>query len=278
MLQTSSARLALIRLPFSNLLRPAAPLLAAPATSSRRFGATADLCVRRFRCTEEEAKRVEGKLQERKRHGGDYRVYNGRCDELQKRLSLSEAELKKVVVSTPPVLGYNFKDNVEPSLAKLQNRLDLSEAELKKVVVKLPPVLGYSFEENVEPSLTKLQKRLGLSEAELKKVVLSLPSVIGCSFEKNLEPKLDFLQAELGLSLEEIRGRVVACPTLLGYSLTKRYKPRLIACDRINADSMLVLKSVTLTDVNFCERLGFPLEELHALAEKEEKDAEDAAR
>ena len=51
--------------------------------------------------------------------------------------------------------------------------LGLSEGELRKVVVTCSPVLGYSYEANVEPSLAKLQGRLGLSEAELRKVVVT---------------------------------------------------------------------------------------------------------
>ena len=79
-------------------------------------------------------------------------------------------------------------------LAELQLRSALSDAQLRKVVVALPSVLGYSFESNISPSLEALQSRLALSEAQLRKVVVALPSVLGFSFESNIGPKLDYLQ------------------------------------------------------------------------------------
>eukprot|EP00588_Corethron_pennatum_P023005 CAMPEP_0194319256 /NCGR_PEP_ID=MMETSP0171-20130528/15724_1 /TAXON_ID=218684 /ORGANISM="Corethron pennatum, Strain L29A3" /LENGTH=60 /DNA_ID=CAMNT_0039076403 /DNA_START=1 /DNA_END=180 /DNA_ORIENTATION=+ len=59
-----------------------------------------------------------------------------------------------------------------PSLAALQERLSLSEEQLRKVVVTCPRVLGCSFESNIAPSLAGLQKQLSLNEAQLRKVVV----------------------------------------------------------------------------------------------------------
>eukprot|EP01050_Picozoa_sp_SAG11_P022673 SAG11_NODE_4347_length_1938_cov_6.660685_2_plen_129_part_00 len=81
----------------------------------------------------------------------------------QERLGLSKAELKKVVLRLPQVLGYSYEGNTEPTLARLQGRLDLSEAELKKVVLRHPPMLNYSYEGNIEPTLARLQEWLGLA-------------------------------------------------------------------------------------------------------------------
>jgi hypothetical protein len=76
----------------------------------------------------------------------------------------------------------------------------------------------------------------------------------------------------------------VSDPALLSRSLTKRYKPRLIACRRMNEESIALLKTSSHTDIDFCKRIKLPLEELHeiaanvALAEKEKQEAEDSAR
>jgi len=140
---------------------------------------------------------------------------------------------------------------------KLQARLGLSEAQLQKVVVALPAVLGYNFESNVEPSLAKLQARLGLSEAQLQKVVVTLPAVLSLNFESNIEPKLDFLQAELDLSLDALRGRVLRRPALLGYSQARRYAPRLDACREVGADAVLVVDRVAMTDARFYASIGW---------------------
>eukprot|EP00966_Prymnesium_polylepis_P118955 2749547-Prymnesium_polylepis.1 len=53
-------------------------------------------------------------------------------------------------------------DQARRKVDRLQRRLGLSDAELLKLVLRHPPVLGYSFEENIEPKLAALQRRLGL--------------------------------------------------------------------------------------------------------------------
>ena len=70
----------------------------------------------------------------------------------------------------------SYEGNVEPSLAKLQARLGLSAAQLQKVVVALPPVLGLSYEGNVEPKLGFLEAELALSRAALHDRVVTQPA------------------------------------------------------------------------------------------------------
>ena len=73
------------------------------------------------------------------------------CHDVQQRLNLTDADLKKIVMGLPQVLGLSYDANIEPSLAALQRRLDLSDPELKKIVLRLPPVLGLSYEANIDP-------------------------------------------------------------------------------------------------------------------------------
>ena len=54
----------------------------------------------------------------------------------------------------------------------LQQLLGLSEAEVRKLVLALPSVLGFSIEENVRPTVAALRSLLGLSEAEVRKLSL----------------------------------------------------------------------------------------------------------
>jgi len=229
-------------------------------TCRPQCGAVAVLCRQRFGCSEAAAQHTEAKLKHRAEYI-DATMANEKCDALQARLGLSEAQLQKVVVTQPAVLGLSFESNVEPSLAKLQARLGLSEAQLQKVVVTQPPVLGFSFESNVEPSLAKLQARLGLSEAQLQKVVVTLPAVLSYSFESNLEPKLGFLQAELVLSVDVLREKVLRLPASLGYSLERRYRPRLAACHMAGVDVTLVMDRVAMTDKRFYASIGLGPEE-----------------
>ena len=122
----------------------------------------------------------------------------------------------------------SIESNVLP-LAALQDRLGLSEAELKKIVLRLPAVLGYSIESNVLPSLAALQNRLGLSE--LKKFA-GIAVRAGLSIESNVLPKIDWLQHDLGLSSDELKARLLARPPMLGYSLENRATHRAVQVAR----------------------------------------------
>ena len=238
---------------------PPQPTVRRAATAPRHggisCGAAADLCVERFGATEAEAAKAEGRLLPSTIKYLNSTLATERCDDLQQRLDLSEAELKRVVLRLPSVLGYSFA-NLEPKLAALQQRLGLSEAELKKVVLGRPTTLGNSFEESLEPSLAALQQRLGLSEAELKKVVLGLPAVLGLSFEKNLLPKLDFLQEECCLTgeVKELRDRIVTAPAMLSYSLEGRLRPRVELCKSLDVPTTFVFSYYSKKDDAFLEQ------------------------
>jgi len=145
------------------------------------------------------------------------------CELLRKRLTLTEGQLRAVLVAYPPVLGYSYVANIEPSLAALQSRLGLTESQLRRVVLKKPQVLGYSYEANVNPTLTKLQARLQLSEAQLTAVVVGMPSVLSYSYEAKVSPALDKLQARLGMDIDALRAVVVLYPAVLGYSYEVRH-------------------------------------------------------
>jgi len=238
-----------------------------PSTNGLRpSGTTATFLRARFACTDDEVLRAERKLPPNQVYPGiDPARAGDVCESLQPRLSLSEPELRKMVLVRPQVLGCSFVDTIAPKLAALQSRLSLSDAELKKLVMKHSQMLGYSFEAKMKPLLAALQSRLSLSEPELKKFVLRLPQVLSLSleaniepalaalelrlslsgpqlkklvldhpavlsysFKANIEPKLTFLQTAFGLAPDELRERVLANPALLFRSLEQRYCPRVV--------------------------------------------------
>ena len=186
------------------------------------YSAVADVCVQRLGATAAEAEKAEARLLNEPARWRAERM----CDALEARLGLNEAELKKVVLRLPSVLGVSVDDTVLPKLAALQERLCLNEAELKKLVLSLPAVLGYSTEANVLPSLAALQSRLDLSEAELKKLVLSLPAVLGYSIVANVLPSLAALQSRLSLSEAELKKVVLGRPSVLGLSVDDTVLPQ----------------------------------------------------
>ena len=154
----------------------------------------------------------------------------------------------------------------------LQSQLSLSEPELKKVVLRHPAVLNYSYEATIVPSLAALQSRLSLSEPELKKVVLGLPSVLGFRFEVNIALTLAFMETAFHLAPDELRDRVVAILPLLSYSLELRYRPRVTLASALGVVvSQQMLTPAAMYDAKFMawlrkrEQLGLTDEEWAAL-------------
>jgi len=136
---------------------------------------------------------------------------------LQGRLTLSDAELTRVVRRLPQVFGYSYERKVAPSLEALQDRFAISDVELKKAVMSWPSLLSLSYENNVAPSLEALQSCLGLSDAEVRRVFLYFPAVAGYSFEKKVRPSLSDLGRRLSLEDEQLRRVIVKTPSVIGY-------------------------------------------------------------
>ena len=185
--------------------------------------------VERCNCSEADAERAARKLLPGVREWvcGDWPRSDAQREALQQRLSLSEAELRKVVLSYPPVLAISFEGNIETKLGALLQRLALSEAELRKLVLSRPAVLGYSFEGNIEPKLAALQERLAISGAELRLLVLRVPSVLTSNLDATIWPKVDFLQQELSLDGTGATQLLLKAPSLLSGSLDASLRPNL---------------------------------------------------
>ena len=62
----------------------------------------------------------------------------------QSRLALSDAQLQKVVVGLPSVLGYSFESNIGLKLDYLHSTASLTLDEMRDRVVRNPAMLGYS--------------------------------------------------------------------------------------------------------------------------------------
>ena len=90
----------------------------------------------------------------------------------------------------PSALGLSYETNIEPNLALLQRRLDLSEADLKNIVLQAPTVLGLSYENNLEPKLAFLQEELQFSNETLREKIVKIPALLGYSLEKRYRPRV----------------------------------------------------------------------------------------
>ena len=94
------------------LVQPAPHLLRCKSSCS----AAAEFLAFRFGCTEAEAIQYEAKLLPNMKLMNHARAVS-LCNSLQERLSLSESQLRKIVVSHPQVLGYSFESNVAFTLS-----------------------------------------------------------------------------------------------------------------------------------------------------------------
>ena len=115
-------------------------------------GAVATYCEHRFGISEDIAQHTEAKLKQRAKYI-DATMAARICDALQSRLGLSEAQLQKIVVALPSVLGYSFESNIEPKLDFLQAELELSLDMMREMVLALPALLGYSQTRRYIPRL-----------------------------------------------------------------------------------------------------------------------------
>ena len=93
----------------------------------------------------------------------------------------------------PPILGLSITENMEPKLKWLQRRLSLTDEELSKIIQQLPPLLGCNIETNIEPTLNFYINALG-DESEALTFVIRDPSSFGRSLEKRLKPRLQEAQ------------------------------------------------------------------------------------
>jgi hypothetical protein len=72
----------------------------------------------------------------------------------------------------------SYEDNVKPTLAQLQEHLGLDAAELEKIVLGHPAVLGY-VPANVFTKLRHQQECIGLTDKELRAAVIAQPMALG---------------------------------------------------------------------------------------------------
>lgn len=146
------------------------------------------------------------------------------------RLTLSRADMRRVLAAYPQALQLRTRTNVEPTLAHLSARLGLGDAELRALVLRWPPLVGMEPAVGLESKLAFLQARLQLDEAQLRRLVCSRPRLVGCTIGGSLEPKLGLLQAALGASASELRKLVLQAPQLLENSLHKLLEaPRVLS-------------------------------------------------
>ena len=133
-------------------------------------GATYDYCVQALGCTAAEATKAERRIMPNIAEWITFARIEESCGWLQSSLDLSDAELKKMVLTFPHMLSLSVENNVAPKLDWLQKRLDLGDAQLRKLVMTRPQLLGLSIEDNLQPTVQWF-RGLGLSDTQVAKAV-----------------------------------------------------------------------------------------------------------
>ena len=121
-------------------------------------GAPADFFEAHLGCSAQQASKAEGKMLSNIRAALQYPQMQVICSALQSRLALSDAQLQKVVVALPSVLGLSFESNLAPKLEFLQTEIGLSLDDMRERVVRLPAILSYSQEKRFRPRLAACRK------------------------------------------------------------------------------------------------------------------------
>ena len=159
--------LALRVLQLAMLVSPSGRWAYGPATNPFRrcgrvqCGACTDFCVGWLGAARGDADKAESRLLPNIRDKLTESEMQCMCEALQARLGLSEAELRKVVLGLPPVLGLSVEGNVLPTIDFLQGELGLSDKRLRERIVGFPAILSYSIERRLQPRV-ELCNEMGL--------------------------------------------------------------------------------------------------------------------
>jgi hypothetical protein len=126
----------------------------------------------------------------------------------------------KMITSSPAILGYSVKENIEPKIVELKA---LGFENPVKMITSSPAILGYSVKENIEPKIVEL-KALGFENPV--KMITSLPTILGYSVKENIEPKIRRIQTYLDLYEIEFSAieLVQYFPSIIGYSRLRLFK------------------------------------------------------
>ena len=89
------------------------------------------------------------------------------------------------------MLGLSVEENVRPKVAALRSLLGLSEAEVRKLVLALPQVLGYAAARRESPTVASLRQLFDLDEEEVRAAVLYRPALLGFSLERRVQPRVE---------------------------------------------------------------------------------------
>ncbi|KAL9186783.1 hypothetical protein ACHAXT_010503 [Thalassiosira profunda] len=149
-------------------------------------------------------------------------------DYLRQRLQIGPGDVYRLLKTHGRLSTYDACKKILPTLDMIQGRLGLSSAELRRLVLRMPSVMGVgqsSFAERV----AFFTEEAGLSVDDVRKAALKQPSLLQYSVEATLRPKLRFFIDELGMSQTSVARVLQLAPAVMGLSLTDNLRPKLVS-------------------------------------------------
>jgi hypothetical protein len=144
---------------------------------------------------------------------------------LSNEVGMSNAQLRKMIVSRPRLLAYKLS-KVQSTATYFREELELSCDEFASILQAYPSVLMHSIDNRLRPNTGFLQNEIGGGKdnwTAWKSVICSYPNVYSHSLEKTLLPKVAFLSNSgegnaLGLNKSELSLVISKFPPILWLS------------------------------------------------------------
>ncbi|KAL7543064.1 hypothetical protein ACHAXR_012377, partial [Thalassiosira sp. AJA248-18] len=147
-------------------------------------------------------------------------------DTLQSKLELSSAELRKLMIRMPSLMGMGmsaFDDRLDFFI----NEADMSIKELKEAVKRQPSLVQYGVASTLRPKLRFFIEELGIPQSSISRVIKLAPATMGLSLTDNLRPKVACIMKMCALHVHEVGNIVSTSPQILLLSQKSKIEPTL---------------------------------------------------
>ncbi len=191
-------------------------------------------------------------------HAKNPEIVRKKMDYYRTSFGFSNDDLKKIIKTLPPFLGYetdgasttsvsskvefykinfNLTDeevarlikispgllgldvySVADKLDYLQDYFEFSNGEILELVKTTPAILGYDVKWKTCEKVSFYSTYFGIDEEGAKKIIKARPNLLGRSTE-GVEKRVEFLSTMIGCSQERAKKIILSLPTILTYDL-----------------------------------------------------------
>ena len=142
----------------------------------------------------------------------------------------NKSVVERVFRNNPQLLGFTI-ETLQNKVDWYQKKLSLTDEEIRKVVAQSPTILSLGIEDGkMDNKISHIQQIFELNNEEFKELFLSRPEIVALSAEKNIGPKLELYGSLIGK--ERARKLVVESSNLLLPSMEELIQPRLDEVDK----------------------------------------------